>query len=251
MTQSPVNPPLIGITTYGRNAENEFTLPAEYVEAVRRAGGIPVLIPAGETQVDDLLARLDGLILSGGGDVDPALYAGSKHREIYMVDPERDGAEVAMARRVAGDGTPTLCICRGIQVLNVALGGTLVEHLPDEVGEVVTHRNPPPGHAQISSHALHPLTVDGASRLADILGLSVIEPASWHHQAVRRLADGLRVVAQAEDGTIEAAESTEHPWLVAVQWHPEITAADDPAQQRIFDAFVEAAREKSRLTPAF
>lgn len=246
MNQSPNFSPLIGITTYGRNAENEFSLPGEYVDAVRRAGGIPVLIPAGETHIDDLLARLDGVILSGGGDVDPEHYAGRKHVEIYMVDPERDGTELALARQVAGDGTPTLCICRGIQVLNVALGGSLVEHLPDEVGEAITHRNPPPGHAQIGSYALHPLIVDGGSRLADILGTSAIEPASWHHQAVRRLADGLRVVAQAEDGTIEAAESVEHPWLVAVQWHPEITAADDPSQQRIFDAFVAAARQKKK-----
>jgi len=248
MTQSSNFPPLIGITTYGRDKENHFTLPAEYVDAVRRAGGIPVLIPAGETHIDALLERLDGLILSGGGDVDPELYAGNSHIEIYMIDPERDGTELALARQVAGDGTPTLCICRGIQVLNVALGGSLVEHLPDEVGETITHRNPPPGHAQISSYALHPLTVDGESRLADILGANEIEPASWHHQAVRRLADGLQVVARAEDGTIEAAELADHPWLVAVQWHPEITAADDPTQQRLFDAFVQAARVKQQTS---
>ena len=237
-------PPLIGITTYGRNAENEFTLPAEYVDAVRRAGGIPVLIPAGETAIDALLSRLDGLVLSGGGDVNPELYAGNKHIEIYMVDPERDGMEMTLSRKVATNGMPTLCICRGLQVLNVALGGSLVEHLPDEVGEAINHRNPPPGPDQISSHALHPLRVDGASRLAEILGAVEVEPASWHHQAVRRLADGLRVTARADDGTIEAAEATDHPWLVAVQWHPEITAADDPTQQRIFDAFVAAARSE-------
>jgi len=248
MTQSSNFPPLIGITTYGRDKENHFTLPAEYVDAVRRAGGIPVLIPAGETHIDALLERLDGLILSGGGDVDPELYAGNSHIEIYMIDPERDSSEVALARTVAANGTPTLGICRGIQVLNVALGGSLVEHLPDEVGEGITHRNPPPGHAQISSYVLHPLTVDGESRLADILGKSEIEPASWHHQAVRRLADGLQVVARAEDGTIEAAELADHPWLVAVQWHPEITAADDPTQQRLFDAFVQAARVKQQTS---
>jgi putative glutamine amidotransferase len=140
---------------------------------------------------------------------------------------------------------PTLGICRGLQVLNVALGGSLVEHLPDEVGEVITHRNPPPGHAQISSYALHPLRVDEASRLAAILGMTQVEPASWHHQAVRRVADGLQVVARADDGTVEAAELVDHPWLLAVQWHPEITAADDPAQQRLFDAFVAAARESA------
>ncbi len=238
--------PLIGITTYGRDAENHFSLPGEYVDAVRRAGGIPVLIPAGETQIDALLQRLDGLILAGGGDVDPELYAGNQHIEIYMIDPERDSSELALARTVTAKGMPTLGICRGLQVLNVALGGSLVEHLPDEVGESITHRNPPPGHAQISSYALHPLTVNGESRLAGILGRTAVEPASWHHQAVRRVADGLQVVARAEDGTVEAAELADHPWLVAVQWHPEITAADDPSQQRIFDAFVAAARANAK-----
>jgi len=246
MTHAPNHPPLIGITTYGRNAENEFSLPGEYVDAVRRAGGIPVLLPAGEREIGALLERLDGLILAGGGDVDPELYAGSQHIEIYMIDPERDSSELALARTVAATGMPTLGICRGLQVLNVALGGSLIEHLPDEVGEVITHRNPPPGHAQISSYALHPLRVDGGSRLAEILGMTQVEPASWHHQAVRRGADGLQVVARAEDGTIEAAELADHPWLVAVQWHPEITAADDPSQQRIFDAFVAAAGESAR-----
>lgn len=245
MNQSTNPFPLIGITTYGRDEENHFSLPGEYVDAVRRAGGIPVLIPAGETQIDALLARLDGLILAGGGDVDPELYAGNSHIEIYMIDPERDSSEIALARKVAANGTPALGICRGLQVLNVALGGSLVEHLPDEVGEEITHRNPPPGHAQISSYALHPLRVDEESRLAAIVGSNEIEPASWHHQAVRRLADGLQVVARAEDGTIEAAEAPDHPWLVAVQWHPEITAANDPAQQRLFDAFVAAARENT------
>lgn len=242
MNQSSPPSPLIGITTYGRNRDNHYILPAEYVEAVRRAGGVPVLLPAGETQIDALLERLDGLILAGGGDVDPELYAGKKHAEIYMIDAERDGSEMPLARRVAANGTPTLAICRGIQVLNVALGGSLVEHLPDEVGDAVLHRNPPPGPAQISSYTLHPLRVDPNSRLAAILGTTEVTSASWHHQAVRRLAAGLQVAARAADGTIEAAELTDHPWLIAVQWHPEITAADDPDQQRLFDAFVAAAR---------
>ena len=107
MNQSPNSSPLIGITTYGRDKENHFTLPGEYVDAVRRAGGIPVLIPAGETEIDALLARLDGLILAGGGDVDPELYAGNNHIEIYMIDPERDSSELALARTVAANGTPT------------------------------------------------------------------------------------------------------------------------------------------------
>jgi putative glutamine amidotransferase len=125
-------------------------------------------------------------------------------------------------------------------VINVALGGTLVEHLPDEVGEDILHRLPPRKPAQ------HLIELRPDSQLANILAACQIDPASWHHQAIRQAAPGLQVVAHAPDGTIEAAEKPDHPWLVAVQWHPEITASEDPVQQRLFDALVEAARQRRR-----
>ena len=234
-------PPLIGITTYGRDAENKFTLPAEYSDAVRRAGGIPVLLPPGEPHLDALLQRLDGLILAGGGDVDPELYDGARHDAIYMIDPERDTGELAMARQIATDGKPTLGICRGAQVINVALGGKLVEHLPDEVGETVTHRMVP------SAPTVHGITIAPQSRLAAVLGTETVDSASWHHQAVRRTGVGLTATAWAPDGTIEATEAADHPWLVAVQWHPEITAGQDPVQQQLFQAFVDACREHAKF----
>jgi putative glutamine amidotransferase len=230
--------PLIGITTYGRDENGAFSLPAAYVDAVRRAGGIPVLIPPGEPNLAALLAKVDGLILAGGGDIDPALYNGSPHEMIYMIDPERDGSELDLVQRVVQSETPTLGICRGAQVINVALGGTLIEHLPDEVGEAVLHRLPPRQPAQ------HPIEVAPDSHLAGILDAERVEPISWHHQAIRQPAPGLQVVAQAPDGTVEAAEKRDHPWLVAVQWHPELTAAEDPVQQRLFDALVAAARKR-------
>ena len=233
---SPTTAPLIGLTTYGRDNENQFPLPADYVEAVRRAGGIPLLIPPGETQLEPILARLDGLILTGGGDLDPSHYAGADHESIYMVDPERDATELALARRLVERSLPCLCICRGAQVLNVALGGTLIEHLPDEVGDALSHRLPERRPTR------HPILLEPGSRLAGILGREQIEAVSWHHQAVRRPGPGLRVVARAPDGTIEALEMPAHPWLLAVQWHPEMTAATDPVQQRLFDALVEAAQ---------
>ncbi|MEZ4558404.1 MAG: gamma-glutamyl-gamma-aminobutyrate hydrolase family protein [Caldilineaceae bacterium] len=235
-------PPLIGITTYGRDEGNKFALPAEYVDAVRRAGGIPLLVPPAEPHLDLLLAKLDGLILAGGGDLDPELYAGSPHETIYMVDPERDRSELTMARQVAAQGKPTLGICRGAQVINVALGGSLIEHLPDEVGHDVVHRILPP-----EEPAKHGVQVAAASRLAAILQSDHVVPTSWHHQAMRRVADGLTVVAWAPDGTVEAAELAGHPWLLAVQWHPEMTAAHDPTQQRLFDAFVAACRHPARV----
>ena len=228
--------PLIGITTYGRDENNRYSLPAEYVESVRRAGGIPLLIPPGEADVAALMTRIDGLILAGGGDLDPALYAGRSHDTIYMVDSERDQSELALTHAVLRGDMPTLGICRGAQVINVACGGTLIEHLPDVVGNEIAHRNIP------LSATLHPVQVKSDSRLADLLGAAEVVPASWHHQALREIGAGLRAVAWAPDGTIEAAEMDTHPWLFAIQWHPELTAAEDPTQQRLFDEFVQACR---------
>lgn len=234
MTQRPI----IGITTNGRGDDRRFNLPANYVDAVRRAGGIPVLLPPGEPYQDQLLNLLDGVIFSGGGDIDPARYNGAPHETIYRVDPERDDSEFNLIHLVLAAELPTLNICRGTQVLNVALGGSLIEHLPDEVNGEVTHRADPGGYVH------HPVSVDPDSHLAQIMGHNEVNSASWHHQAVREVAPGLKIVAQADDGTIEALEMPGHPWLVAVQWHPESIAADDPAQQRIFDALVEAASKR-------
>jgi putative glutamine amidotransferase len=231
--------PLIGITTYHRNENNAFTLPAEYVDSVRRAGGIPILIPPGEKLLDELLPHLDGLILSGGGDVDPALYGGQPHSTVYNVSPERDNSEAAIVSKVVGSELPVLCICRGLQILNVALGGTLIEHLPDVVGEEVPHRAPP------RSPVMHPVQIQPDSKLAEIMQGDRVETASWHHQALDEVAPSLRVVATAPDGILEALEMPGHPWLVAVQWHPELTAAADPTQQRLFDTLIEVARRKS------
>jgi putative glutamine amidotransferase len=231
--------PLIGITTYGRDENNRFYLRAEYIEAIRRAGGLPVLLPPGEPHWQELFQNLDGLLLAGGGDIDPALYGGVHHPAIYMIDPERDQVELALARNAVAAQLPTLGICRGSQVINVALGGTLIEHLPDIVGDAVPHRLVP------GQYARHPVTVKPDSRLSTILGQTETVAASSHHQAIRLHAPLLQVVASAADGIIEAVEMTDHPWLVAVQWHPEITAADDPAQQRLFDAFVKAAASKN------
>ena len=227
--------PFIGITTYGRGPNNRYILPAEYVDAVRRAGGIPLLLPPGEERMDAVLPLLKAVVFSGGGDLDPELYGGAHHETIYMVEPERDRSEIDLARRVFDLEVPTLAICRGSQIVNVARGGTLIEHLPDAVGETVNHRVPP------REPTPHPIRVEPASRLAGVLGATDFSCMSWHHQAIRQVAPGFEVVAHAPDGTIEGLEMPSHPWLVAVQWHPELTAAEDPIQQRLFDALVEAA----------
>lgn len=231
--------PRIGITTYGRDRGNSFSLPAEYVDAVRRAGGTAFLLPPSVDDVGAWLDAVDGFVLAGGGDVDPARYGGSPHETVYMVDAERDGAELALARLLIEDRRPTLAICRGAQVVNVALGGTLHTHVPDAFGDATAHRLPP------RDPTSHRVRVDPESRLAGLLGETEFESASWHHQAVDRPGSGLAVVAQAPDGVIEALESRTHPWLFGVQWHPELTAAKDPVQQRLFDALVGAAAGKS------
>ncbi|HEV8241492.1 MAG TPA: gamma-glutamyl-gamma-aminobutyrate hydrolase family protein [Thermoanaerobaculia bacterium] len=241
-----MQPPLIGITTYGRGKDGRFALPVEYVDAVRRAGGVSVLLPPGEAAVEELVERLDGFVLSGGGDVDPERYGGDvKHPKVERIDAERDAFELALARAVVERRVPALSICRGCQVMNVALGGSLHEHLPDVVGESIAHR-PEAGSVE---RLRHPVAVEGGSRLAATMGTMRSSPVTWHHQAPDRVASPLRVAARADDGTIEALELPEHPWLIAVQWHPEMSAAEDAEQQRIFDGLVAAARERRRAKP--
>ena len=228
--------PVIGITTYGRDEDNRFRLPCAYVDAVRRAGGFAVLIPPGDAAGDELFGLVDGVILAGGGDLDPASYGGRPHEMVYSVDPQRDRTELELARRLADSRVPTLAICRGHQVVNVALGGTLHEHLPDVVGDAVLHRLPPREPTE------HRVSIVRESRLASLLGETSFVAASWHHQAVDKVAAPLAVVAHAPDGTIEACEMPAHPWLFSVQWHPELSAHTSATQQRLFDALVEACR---------
>ena len=194
-----------------------------------------MLLPPGEERLDAILPLLKAVVFTGGGDIDPDLYGGKHHETIYMVEQERDRTEVQWARRVFDLGVPTLAICRGAQLLNISKGGDLIEHLPDVMGETVVHRAPP------REPIAHPVRVLPESRLAGVLGATDFSCMSWHHQAIRRVAPGFEVVAHAPDGTIEGMEMPAHPWLFAVQWHPELTASEDPIQQRLFDALVEAA----------
>jgi putative glutamine amidotransferase len=234
--------PLIGISSYPRSnsriANREvYPLPTSYVEAVRSGGGSPVILPPGDPDPARLLDGIDALVLSGGGDVGPERYNGRTHDTIYGVSDERDLFEIALTRAALDrPDIPLLCICRGMQVLNVTLGGNLHPHLPDLGTSTVDHRLPE------RLHTHHRATVDPASRLAGMLDATEVTVCSWHHQAIDRLAPGLKVVAWAEDGVIEAVEHESHAAAIAVQWHPEMQL-DDPAQQRLFRAFVELANE--------
>lgn len=230
--------PIIGLTTHAPDDEGHFHLSSLYVEAVRRAGGIAVLLPPGDDRPEEILARLDGIIFTGGGDVEPALYGAVEHEQSYGMNAARDRAEGDLIRAAIAGEKPMLCVCRGTQILNVALGGTLHQHLPDVVGEEILHRAPP------RLPVPHPVEVQPGTLLADTLGSTACAPESWHHQAVDKPGRGLKPIARAPDGTIEALGHESHPWLVAVQWHPELTAADDPAQQAIFDGLVKRCRAR-------
>ncbi|MGQ0824123.1 MAG: gamma-glutamyl-gamma-aminobutyrate hydrolase family protein [Actinomycetota bacterium] len=209
-------------------------LPRAYLDAVTRAGGQPMI-------VDDapdpkaLLARVDALVLTGGPDVDPALYQQVPHASVYGVDRRADEFEAALADVALARGIPTLAICRGTQILNVARGGTLFQHIPDVPG-VVAHGQP----GEAGGARLHDVRVEPESLLAEVLATTTVAASCHHHQAVDTLGDGLHVTARAGDGIVEGLE-LDGAFTLAVQWHPEDTAATDRVQQRLFDALVDTA----------
>jgi len=237
MTKKSEQPPVIGITTYGRNEAKEFCLQAAYVDAVRSAGGIPILLPPGEDHPRIVSQLLNGLILAGGGDIAPELYDGDRHPMIYSIDPERDRFELAMANMAMEYELPVLGICRGLQVLTVASGGDLVAHVPDQFGIEVSHRCEQP-----TRPSQHDVQLVPGSLLSELFKLPKVTVTSWHHQSARSLAGGWQLAAHAEDGVIEAIEHQGHPWAVAVQWHPEMSP-NDPLQHRLFHQLVAAAIE--------
>lgn len=231
--------PLIGISTYARAGTRPcFSVPCTYVDAVVAAGGIPVLLPPVACP-STVLEGLSGLLLPGGGDVTPDHYGGAPHATNYDVCSERDAFELALVRAALGrDGFPILGICRGMQILNVALGGDLIPHLPEQYGDGVAHRTPDVKPVQ------HPVTIEVRSVLGEVHGETEIVVHSIHHQAVGRLGRGLRAVAWSPDGVIEAIESPAHV-VMAVQWHPELDVPEHPAR-RVFTALIERARDYAR-----
>lgn len=214
-----------------------------YLDAVRRAGGLPVIVDPIDLDADGaqaLLTRFDGLVLTGGPDVDPTAYGQSTHESVYGIDTVADAFEIPLCRAVVAVDFPTLAICRGIQILNVALGGTLHQHLPDVEG-LDAHGAPGvPG-----GEMLHTVHVETGTLLAAVLGTERPSCSCHHHQAIAAPGEGVRVTARAADGVVEGVE-VEGTSILAVQWHPEDTAGADPVNQRLFDALAERARRPSR-----
>lgn len=226
--------PVIGITTYAQDASwGVWNLPAalvplDYVDAVERAGGRPLLVPPSEDAVDETLAVLDGIVFSGGADVDPARYGAEAHPETDTPQARRDAGEMALLRAALARDMPMLAICRGFQLLNVARGGDLVQHLPETVGNDDHKRTP-------GEFAVHPVEIEKGSRLGAIVG-ERSDVTSHHHQAPGRMGEGLVATAWAADGTLEAFEDPDRRFTLGVQWHPE--SSED---QKLFDALVAEA----------
>ena len=209
------------------------------MEALARAGVTTLLLPQIEqNNPEEVLESFSGLLLVGGGDVDPRRYGAEPHSALYGMDARRDATEIALVKTAHQIGMPTLAICRGPQLVNVAFGGTLIQHLP-EAPDKLEHGAPKDG-----APTVHDVKVAESSRLFDAVGEATLRCESHHHQGLDRLGEGLDPVAWTGDGLVEAIERQDG-WLVGVQWHPERTADSDPAQQAIFDAFAQEVRARA------
>lgn len=228
--QSPEKPPL-------------WVIGPRYVEVLRAAGGVPWVIPLLSHDPDtlhEIFSRLDGVLLTGGADVDPARYGEPKLPVCGYIDPDRDAVELALLHHAEQHRLPVLAVCRGIQILNVAGGGTLYQDIPTQVPAALKHdhfTNPQQPSRKLLSHEV---TMKPGTRLHGLLGAAVVSVNSMHHQAIKELAPGLTATAYAPDGVIEAVESAGDRFVLAVQWHPEELTDGQPGMRRLFEALVAA-----------
>lgn len=239
--------PLIGITTSLQLREDglaeNHTSFAPNATAIERAGGLPVLIPAGldETTLRAIYDRMDAIFVPGGGDVNPDRYGAPHHPLTDRIVDARDAIEISVVQWAAEDDIPLLGVCRGNQVINVALGGTLIQDIPSQLETEINHRFRPEGIAFPQDG--HTVEIEPGSHLAHIMGATTnVIVNTLHHQSVERLAPGLVITAHAPDGVVEAVEMPDKHFLIGVQWHPEIML-DNEQMQRLFKAFVDAARQ--------
>ena len=236
--------PLIGITTnQSKNLHGQPTimLMQSYVDAVRQAGGVPVLVPSliAEDGWEAVYSRLDGILFSGGGDIGLEYFPGAPHPRIDEVDLARDSIELKMVKAAASDGKPFLGICRGCQVMNVALGGNLYTHIPDQLPHALDHSYP----GNMRTSLVHEVKIEEGTRFAEIFGEPIIKVNSLHHQGLKDIAPSLRVAGHAPDGLVEAIELPDHPFGLAVQWHPE-WMTDQASTRNLFRKFIQATQPR-------
>jgi len=235
--------PIIGVTTYQGKNDKDLPIVAllrAYVDALVQAGGVPVLIPSNLTDgtCRTLCGRLDGILFTGGGDIALDRFSSEPHPRVGGMDAERDSIELSLLDTLVHDGKPFLGICRGFQVINVGLGGTLYTHIEDQMPGALKHDYYPDFPR---TYLAHKVKVDGGTYLANILGETNLSVNSLHHQGAKDIPAALKPAAHAPDGLVEAVELPNHPFGIAVQWHPE-WLTDQPATRRLFRAFVKAAR---------
>ena len=208
-----------------------------YIEALRRAGAIPVVIPPQPENAAALVEQLDGLVLAGGDDCDPSVYGAERHHTVEPMDPRRQNNDLSLARAAREHGIPTLGICLGLQVMNVAAGGTLVQDIPSEIETDIEHVSEPEDRAR------HDVRIEKGTRLASILGGGTdLNVNSSHHQAIGNVGHGFRVTAKAPDGIVEGLEDPKHPFYLGVQWHPEDMGGEKSASA-LFGALIDAAKK--------
>ncbi|MBO8173014.1 MAG: gamma-glutamyl-gamma-aminobutyrate hydrolase family protein [Bacillaceae bacterium] len=231
--------PIIGIIP---SLENESVrVHRDYTDSVRRAGGLPFILPYSTDDEDfnQMADQVDGLLLTGGGDIDPSLFGEDPLPGLGPITPERDHLEIRMIRLMLNRGSPIFAICRGCQILNVAAGGDMYQDLDSQLDGLLQHTQQAPRY-----HASHKIRVVKPSLLYQITGEESFKVNSFHHQAVKEPAPGFVVSARTADGVIEAIESRSHPFVLGVQWHPENMTATDALAHRLFQAFIEACRRK-------
>lgn len=209
-----------------------------YTEAIRKAGGIPVLVPPQPENAAEIVEELDGLVLAGGDDCDPSEYGHPRHPSVEPMDPRRQTNDISLARAARERGIPTLGICLGLQVMNVAAGGTLIQDIESEVKTTIDHASEP------SDRHRHDVMIEKDTKLAGILGERSFNVNSSHHQAIGEIGRGLRVTAHAPDGIIEGLEDAAHPFYIGVQWHPEDMTGEKSASA-LLGALIESARKYS------
>lgn len=235
--------PIIGITASKELGKEQYAIEEADTAAIMQAGGLPIMLPhlTGEADIEQIANHIDGLFAAGGYDIDPTLFGEEPHPNLGVIIPSRDAFELELIKKVLELGKPILAVCRGAQILNIAVGGDMYQDITDQIGgDLLQHKQKAP-----KFHGSHYVHVPEGSLLHLLTGSGKLKVNSRHHQANRRVPESFLISGKASDGVIEAIESKEHRFVLGLQWHPENMAiASDEASMRIFEGFIEACREE-------